>query len=137
VTSPDVAADAELAEGLSMAMLTVVETLGAAERAVFVLREVFETPYDEIAEAVGKSPAAVCQIAHRARDHVAARRPRMPVSSTEHQEAVDRFLVAIRHGDLEGLLESSFPTSSPSVTAAAWPPLLVVPSGVRNGWPAC
>ena len=86
-------------------MLTVLETLGPAERAVFVLREVFETPYDEIAEAVGKSPAAVRQIAHRARDHVAARRPRMPVSTTEQQEAVDRFLAAIRHGDLQGLLD--------------------------------
>jgi RNA polymerase sigma-70 factor (TIGR02957 family) len=104
-TSPDLAADVELAESLSIAMLTVLETLGPAERAVFVLREVFETPYDEIAEAVGKSPAAVRQIAHRAREHVAARRPRMPVSTTEQQEAVDRFLAAIRHGDLQGLLD--------------------------------
>ncbi|MBW3610442.1 MAG: hypothetical protein KY438_02770 [Actinobacteria bacterium] len=53
----------------------------------------------------GKSPAAVCQIAHRARDHVATRRQRMPVSMTEQQEAVDRFLAAIRHGDLQGLLD--------------------------------
>ncbi len=105
VTSPDVAADVELAESVSIAMLTVLETLGPAERAVFVLREVFDTPYDEIAEAVGKSPAAVRQIAHRARDHVAARRPRMPVSTTEQQEAVDRFLAAVRHGDLQGLLD--------------------------------
>ena len=105
LTSPDVAADVELAESVSIAMLTVLETLGPAERAVFVLREVFETPYDEIAEAVGKSPAAVRQIAHRARDHVAARRPRMPVSTTEQQEAVDRFLAAIRHGDLQSLLD--------------------------------
>ncbi len=105
LTSPDVAADVELAESVSIAMLTVLETLGPAERAVFVLREVFDTPYDEIAEAVGKSPAAVRQIAHRARDHVAARRPRMPVSTTEQQEAVDRFLAAVRHGDLQGLLD--------------------------------
>ncbi len=105
LTAPDVAADVELAESLSIAMLTVLETLGPAERAVFVLREVFETPYDEIAEAVGKSPAAVRQIAHRARDHVAARRPRMPVSTTEQQEAVDRLLAAIRHGDLQSLLD--------------------------------
>jgi RNA polymerase sigma-70 factor (ECF subfamily) len=105
LTSPDVAADVELAESVSIAMLTVLETLGPAERAVFVLREVFDTRYDEIAEAVGKSPAAVRQIAHRARDHVAARRPRMPVSTTEQQEAVDRFLAAIRHGDLQGLLD--------------------------------
>ena len=105
LTSPDVAADVELAESLSIAMLTVLETLGPAERAVFVLREVFETPYDEIAEAVGKSPAAVRQIAHRARDHVAARRPRILVSATEQQVAVDRFLAAVRHGELQGLLE--------------------------------
>jgi len=86
-------------------MLTVLETLGPVERAVFVLREVFETPYDEIAEAVGKSAAAVRQIAHRARDHVAARRPRVPVSTTEQQEAVERFLAAIRDGDMQGLLD--------------------------------
>jgi RNA polymerase sigma-70 factor (TIGR02957 family) len=104
LTSPDVAADIELAESVSMAMLTVLETLGPIERAVFVLREVFDTPYEEIAEAVGKSPAAVRQIAHRARDHVGARRPRMPVSTSEQQEAVDRFLSAVRHGDLQGLL---------------------------------
>jgi RNA polymerase sigma-70 factor (ECF subfamily) len=105
MTSPDVAADVELAESVSIAMLTVLETLGPAERAVFVLREVFDVPYEEIAEAVGKSPAAVRQIAHRARDHVAARRPRMPVSTTEQQEAVDRFLAAVRHGDLQDLLD--------------------------------
>jgi RNA polymerase sigma-70 factor (TIGR02957 family) len=105
LTGPDVAADVELAESVSIAMLTVLETLGPAERAVFVLREVFETPYEEIAEAIGKSPAAVRQIAHRARDHVAARRPRMPVSTAEQQEAVDRFLAAIRDGDLQGLLD--------------------------------
>ena len=63
-----------------MAMLLVLETLTPAERAVFVLREVFDLEYDEIAGAVGKSPAAVRQIAHRARAHVAARRPRAVVS---------------------------------------------------------
>jgi RNA polymerase sigma-70 factor (ECF subfamily) len=105
LTSADVAADVELAYSVSIAMLTVLETLGPAERAVFVLRDVFDTPYDEISEVVGKSPAAVRQIAHRARDHVAARRPRMPVSMTEQQEAVERFLAAARDGDLQGLLD--------------------------------
>jgi RNA polymerase sigma-70 factor, ECF subfamily len=105
MTSPDVVDDVELAESVSIAMLTVLETLGPTERAVFVLREVFETPYDEIGEALDKSPAAVRQIAHRARDHVAARRPRVPVSTTEQQEAVDRFLAAVLHGDLQGLLD--------------------------------
>jgi RNA polymerase sigma-70 factor (TIGR02957 family) len=105
LTSPDVSADLELAESVSIAMLTVLETLAPAERAVFVLREVFETSYDEIAEAIDKSPAAVRQIAHRAREHVAARRPRVAVSATEQQEAVDRFLAAVQHGDLQGLLD--------------------------------
>ena len=90
---------------VSIAMLTVLETLAPAERAVFVLREVFDISYDEIAAAVGKTPAAVRQIAHRARDHVAARRPRVPVSTVEQQEAVDRFLTAVRSGDLQGLLD--------------------------------
>jgi RNA polymerase sigma-70 factor (ECF subfamily) len=104
-TSPDVAADVELAESVSIAMLTVLETLAPAERAVFVLREVFDTPYEEIAEAVGKSPTAVRQIAHRARDHIAARRPRVAVSATEQQEVVERFLAAVRNGDLQALLD--------------------------------
>jgi RNA polymerase sigma-70 factor (ECF subfamily) len=105
LTSPDIAEDVELAESLSMAMLTVLETLGPTERAVFVLREVFDTPYDEIAAALDKTSASVRQIAHRAREHVAARRPRVPVSATEQQEAVDRLFGAIRGGDLQGLLD--------------------------------
>src|SRR5258705_13333694 len=76
LTAPDVAEDVELADSVSMAMLLVLETLAPIERAVFVLREEFNLGYEEIAEAVDKSPAAVRQIAHRARAHVAARRPR-------------------------------------------------------------
>jgi RNA polymerase sigma-70 factor (ECF subfamily) len=115
LTSPEVAADVELAESVSIAMLTVLETLRPVERAVFVLRDVFDTPYEEIAAAVGKSPAAVRQIAHRARDHVAARRPRMPVNRVEQQMAVDRFLAALRYGDLQGLLD----VLAPDVVAVA------------------
>ena len=62
-------------------------------------------PYDEIAEAVGKSAAAVRQVAHRAREHVAARRPRMEVSRTEQQAVVERFVAAVTQGDLQGLLD--------------------------------
>ena len=105
LTSPDVAEDVELAESVSIAMLTVLETLGPVERAVFLLREVFDLPYEEIAEAVGKSAAAVRQIAHRAREHVTARRPRMSVSRAEQQEAVERFRIAVSNGDLQGLLD--------------------------------
>lgn len=105
LTSPDVADDVELAESVSMAMLTVLETLGPAERAVFVLREVFDVPYDEIADAVDKSPSAVRQIAHRAKAHVAARRPRVRVGPTEQEQVVERLMVAFNTGDVQGLMD--------------------------------
>jgi RNA polymerase sigma-70 factor (TIGR02957 family) len=105
LTAPDVAEDVELADSVSMAMLLVLETLAPTERAVFVLREVFDLDYDEIAEAVDKSPAAVRQIAHRARAHVAARRPRGEVSAAETRAALAAFQRAIETGDLQGLLD--------------------------------
>jgi RNA polymerase sigma-70 factor (ECF subfamily) len=105
LTAPDVAEDVELAESVSMAMLLVLETLTPTERAVFVLREVFDLPYDEIAEAVGKTPAAARQIAHRAREHVAARRPRGVVSPAETRAALEAFQRAAETGDLQRLLD--------------------------------
>jgi RNA polymerase sigma-70 factor (ECF subfamily) len=72
---------------------------------VFVLREVFDLGYDEIAEAVGKNPAAVRQIAHRARAHVAARRPRGTVSPAETRAALGAFQHAVETGDLQSLLD--------------------------------
>jgi len=109
LTKPDIAEDVELAESVSIAMLTVLETLAPAERAVFVLREVFELPYAEIAEAIGKTAATVRQIARRAREHVAARRPRMHVSRSEQQAVVERFLTALRTGRLQDLMEVMAP----------------------------
>ncbi|MFG1641751.1 RNA polymerase sigma-70 factor [Amycolatopsis sp. NPDC049252] len=105
LTTPDVAEDVELADHVSMAMLLVLETLTPTERAVFVLREVFDLPYDEIADAVGKSGAAVRQIAHRARSHVAARRPRETVSRAAARDTLAAFQRAIETGDLQGLLD--------------------------------
>jgi RNA polymerase sigma-70 factor (TIGR02957 family) len=104
LTSPDAAEDIELAGNVSIAMLTVLETLGPAERAVFVLHDVFETPYHEIAEVMGKTPAAVRQIAHRAREHVAARRPRMQVDRAQQQAAVEKFMAALTTGDMRELV---------------------------------
>jgi RNA polymerase sigma-70 factor (TIGR02957 family) len=109
LTAPDVADDVELAESVSLAMLTVLETLTPVERAVFVLREVFDLPYAEIAEAVDKSVPAVRQIGHRARGHVAARRPRVEVQRSEQQQVVERFLAAVTQGDLQGLLDALAP----------------------------
>jgi RNA polymerase sigma-70 factor (TIGR02957 family) len=105
LTGPDIADDAVLAENVSIALLTVLETLGPVERAVFVLHEVFETPYDEIAEVVGKTPAAVRQIAHRAREHVAERRPRMQVDRAKQEATFEQFMAAVTSGDVHGLVE--------------------------------
>ncbi|RDI47345.1 RNA polymerase sigma-70 factor [Nocardia mexicana] len=105
LTAPDVAEDVELAESVSTAMLLVLETLTPVERAVFVLREVFDLEYAEVADAVGKSSAAVRQIAHRARAHVDARRPRGVVSPAETRVALAAFQRAVETGDLQGLLD--------------------------------
>lgn len=105
LTTPDVAEDVELAESLSTAMLLVLETLSPPERAVFVLREVFDLPYGEIAQAVDKSPSSVRQIAHRARSHVAARRPQRSVTDRERQVVFDRFMEAVAGGDLQSLVD--------------------------------
>ncbi|WP_285487510.1 RNA polymerase sigma-70 factor [Amycolatopsis taiwanensis] len=105
LTTPDVAEDVELADSVSMAMLLVLETLAPIERAVFVLREVFDLGYEEIAEAVDKTPAAVRQLAYRARAHVAARRPRGVVSPAETRDALAAFQQAIETGELQSLLD--------------------------------
>ncbi|ANF32718.1 RNA polymerase subunit sigma-24 [Leifsonia xyli] len=105
LTAPDVSEDAELAESVSMALMVVLETLGPTERAVFVLHEVFGFEFDEIARAVDKSPAAVRQIAHRARAHVEARRPRVTVSPGEMRAALDTFRIAVMTGDPQAMLD--------------------------------
>ena len=105
ITGPDVAQDVELAESVSMAMMLVGESLSPDERAVFLLHEVFGFAHDEIADAVDKSPAAVRQIAHRARAHVQARRPRFPQDEAVAQRVAARFMVATRTGDLQGLMD--------------------------------
>ena len=105
LTAPDASEDIELAESVSMAMMLVLETLSPTERAVFVLREAFELGYDEIAAAVDKRPAAVRQIAHRARQHVDARRPRKVVSKSEGQAVLQAFQRAVEASDLQGLMD--------------------------------
>ena len=105
LTTPDVAEDVELAESVSMGIMLVLETLTPTERAVFVLREAFGFDYDEIAAAVDKSQPAVRQIAHRARRHVEARRPREVASPTEIKAAAESFQRAVDTGDVQGLLD--------------------------------
>jgi RNA polymerase sigma-70 factor (ECF subfamily) len=97
----DPAAAVELADSVSMAMLVVLETLSPLERATFVLREVFDLPYDEIAATLGRSESAVRQLAHRAREHVHARQPRHHVDKERHNELTLRFMAAAGSGDFD------------------------------------
>ncbi len=110
VEQKDAAADVVLAESVSMAMMVVLETLSPDERAVFVLREVFGFDYDEIASAVGKSAAAVRQMAHRSREHVRARRKRYePVDPALSMELTAQFFAAAATGDMAGLVSMLSP----------------------------
>lgn len=106
----DGADDAVLAESVSMAMLVVLETLTPDERAVFVLREVFGFGHDDIAAAIGKSPTAVRQIAHRARGHVQSRRRRFePIDARQSERITTGFLTAAATGDVQALMSMLAP----------------------------
>ncbi|GAA2253527.1 RNA polymerase sigma-70 factor [Actinomadura luteofluorescens] len=96
---------AERTEAVSMALLVVLETLTPLERAVFVLHEVFGYAHTEIAPILDRSPAAVRQLAHRAREHVQARRPRYQADPKVQRQATERFLQAALGADLEALME--------------------------------
>lgn len=104
-TSPDVAENAVLADSVSTAMLLVLEALSPMERAVFVLGEVFGYGHAEIARFVGRSDAAVRQIAHRARKAVRERRRRFDTDQATRRQVTERFLAACLGGDLNALME--------------------------------
>ncbi|MFJ8858651.1 RNA polymerase sigma-70 factor [Streptomyces sp. NPDC102451] len=112
LTSADTADTVMDAESVSMAMLVVLETLSPLERAVFVLKEVFDFSHAEIAEAVERSEAAVRQAGHRARAHVRARRPRFAADRSQQRDVTERFFTAATGGDMNSLLE----LLSPDVT---------------------
>jgi RNA polymerase sigma-70 factor (TIGR02957 family) len=102
-TGDDPAEQAEVADSLSFAFLVLLESLTPEQRAVFLLREVFDYPYDEVAEIVGKSEDGARQLATRARRAVAARRPRFESSREQRDALADRFFAATVDGDLAGL----------------------------------
>jgi RNA polymerase sigma-70 factor, ECF subfamily len=105
LTGPDIADDAAVADSVSIAMLVVLETLSPLERAVFVLKEAFGFNYREIGEALDRSEQAIRQLAHRARQHVQARRPRFQPDRQVRRAATERFLQAATGGNLAALLE--------------------------------
>lgn len=108
-TPPDPGEAAEVAEQVSLALLVVLESLSPAERAVFVLREVFGMSSGEVAEALDRSEAAVRQMAHRAKEHVQARRPRFDADPKAQREVTERFLAAAVNGDVASLLAAMAP----------------------------
>ncbi|MFG1710383.1 RNA polymerase sigma-70 factor [Nonomuraea sp. M3C6] len=112
LTSGDTADAITNTESVSTAMLVVLETLSPLERAVFVLKEVFGFSHAEIAEAVERSETAVRQAAHRAREHVRARRPRFTADRSQQRDVTERFLAAATGGDINTLME----LLSPDVT---------------------
>lgn len=103
VATADPAASAEMSDSLSLAFLLLLERLSPEQRAVFLLREVFEYDYPAIAQIVGKSEAACRQLAVRARRHLSDERPRFEATEPAQTELAQRFLAAARAGDLAGL----------------------------------
>jgi RNA polymerase sigma-70 factor (ECF subfamily) len=103
----------ELDESLSMAFLVLLESLNPVERAVFILREVFDYDYEEISHIVGKSEANCRQIARRARQSVAARRPRFESSPEQEERLTQQFVEACMTGDMEDRASSAMWTATP------------------------
>jgi ketosteroid isomerase-like protein len=99
----DPARQAEMADSLSLAFLVLLESLSPKQRAVFLLREVFDYPYEQIATIVGRGEAAVRQLASRARRHLEQRRPRFEASREQRERLASRFFAAVEEGDLKGL----------------------------------
>jgi RNA polymerase sigma-70 factor (ECF subfamily) len=105
IVEDDPADRVSLDESVSMALMVLLESLSPAERTAFVLHDIFDVPFEEVAEAVGRTSESVRQLASRARRHVAAGRPRFPASRDEHREIVFAFGAAAVLGDFERLLE--------------------------------
>ena len=103
ITTPDSTDQVSLDESVRYALLVALERLTPAERTAWVLHDVFAVPFTEVADAVGRNPAAVRQLASRARVHVRATAARRTVDAAEHERVVTAFLAAVRAGDLVAL----------------------------------
>ena len=103
--APDPERGAEIAEQVSLAFLSVLERLGPEERAAFLLKEVFEYDYAQIAELIGQSEANCRQMVHRARTRVQADRPRFAVTPEKHRSLLDRFMHAAQSGDRNAIVQ--------------------------------
>lgn len=112
LVTDDVEENVALADSISMAFLVVLESLSPTERAAFLLREVFDYEYGEVARILDKSEASCRQLVHRARDHVSEHRPRFDATREEAEEIARRFLEAARTGDMEALIDMLAPDAT-------------------------
>jgi RNA polymerase sigma-70 factor, ECF subfamily len=104
-TLVDPADSVSLDESVGLALMVVLETLSPAQRTAFVLHEIFGVPFDEIAVVVGRSPAAVRQLASRARQRLHSQRPRFDADPAQQRATIAAFLTAARDGDLNRLIQ--------------------------------
>src|SRR5688500_8293410 len=125
----------EMADSLSLAFLHLLEQLSPVERAVFLLREVFDYPYDDIARIVGKSPDNCRQILTRAHRHIGERRPRFDVSRESRYETVRRFVAAWEEGDTDALIEHLAPDATVYGDGGGKAPGSRSRSSAPSGWP--
>ena len=123
-----------LDESVSYALLAVLEQLPPAERTAFVLHDVFDVPFPEVAEVVGRTPDAVRQLASRARRHVAEQRPRQPVSDAEHRRVVEAFARAAAKATSRACSRCSTRTSSSPPTAAGSRSRPAARCSARRAW---
>jgi RNA polymerase sigma-70 factor, ECF subfamily len=103
--APDAAQHAEVADSLSLAFLVLLESLSPVERAVFLLHDVFDYGYDEIARVVGRREANCRQLAVRARRRISERKPRFEASREQRERLADRFFGAVEEGDTDALVD--------------------------------
>ena len=115
--------EALISDGVGLALLAVLDSLAPAERLAFVLHDMFAVPFDEIAEIVGRSPAATRQLASRARRRVQGANATPDVALDEQRRVVDAFLTAAREGDFDALIAVLDPEVVLRVDAGAGSPL--------------
>jgi RNA polymerase sigma factor (sigma-70 family) len=135
IVSPEDGVDPEhealLGDSVGLAMLVVLDTLPPAERLAFVLHDVFDVPFDEIAPIVERTPTAARQLASRGRRRVQGATPEPDVDLDRQREVVDAFLAAAREGDFEALLEVLDPDVVLRADSGAVPPGSRVVRGAR------
>ena len=124
--------EAQLADSVGLALLVVLETLEPAERLAFVLHDMFDLPFEEIAAIVGRTPTAARQLASRARRRVRGARAPDSVRTGRQREVVDAFIKALRAGDFEGLVAILDPDVVFRVDVAGRPGTPVEVRGARN-----